>query len=85
MIISPMPFFHIHWFKDEALKWYTASIYRENETSNEWIVKYNDIVEWIKANIEKYDKHTRYKIEPETLTFKFRYERNYIVFNLKWM
>jgi hypothetical protein len=47
--------------------------------------KYLDIVDWIYNNVDKCEWHARWAIFGETeMCFKFRYERNYLMFVLRW-
>jgi len=47
--------------------------------------KYNEIVKWLKTNIGKYERHCRWGItDDDLISFKFRYEKDYILFTLRW-
>ena len=59
--------------------WYECSVRAEH------IDKYNEMTEWIVANIGKYKRHCRWCVTDTNLvSFKFRYERDYIMFTLRW-
>ena len=46
---------------------------------------YLEIIKWLQANIGKYERHSRWCVtEKNTVSFKFRYERDYILFTLRW-
>ena len=47
--------------------------------------KYIDIIEWLYSNVAKCERHTRWCITGDTTaSFKFRYEKDYILFTLRW-
>jgi hypothetical protein len=46
---------------------------------------YHDIIDWITTNIGKYERHTRWNImSDEVLKVKFRYQRDCMLFMLRW-
>jgi hypothetical protein len=49
------------------------------------IDKINEIIKWLEINIGKYERHCRWGItDDDIISFKFRYERDYIMFTLRW-
>jgi hypothetical protein len=49
------------------------------------ITKYNEMVKWLENNIGKHERHCRWSITNyDVCNFKFRYERDYIMFTLRW-
>jgi hypothetical protein len=47
--------------------------------------KYNEIVKWLETNIGKHERHCRWGItDDDLISFKFRYEKDYILFTLRW-
>ena len=59
--------------------WYECSV------SAEHIDKYVEMTEWIVDNIDKYKRHCRWCVtDTNIVSFKFRYERDYILFMLRW-
>jgi len=62
--------------------WHEIEIHCQDP--RESIEKYAEILEWIKQNIQGYKKHSRYRYAGNYLRFKFRYERDYLWFNLTW-
>jgi hypothetical protein len=46
--------------------------------------KFPKMINWLYANIDKPERHARWKIVDDTMQFKFRYERDYIMFTLRW-
>lgn len=78
------PYFQ-NWYKnDDIKKWYHCSI--QKNTINKLLLEYCEIVQWMNENIENCIKHSRWRInENQEIDFKFRYERDYILFLLRWM
>lgn len=59
--------------------WYECSVHAQH------LDKYNEIVAWLKNNIGKHERHCRWGItDDERISFKFRYEKDYILFTLRW-
>lgn len=73
-----------HWYKQEKPGWYEYTLDRHLGDSVAWMRFYVVVVEWINTNIDGAYKHTRWKLNPETATFKFRHERDFLLFILKW-
>jgi hypothetical protein len=49
------------------------------------IDRYFEILDWVEQNIGKYERHCRWCVtDTSTVNFKFRYERDYIMFTLRW-
>lgn len=46
--------------------------------------KHRLVVEWLYEKIDKCERHTRWVRFDECSKFKFRYERDYILFTLRW-
>lgn len=44
----------------------------------------NEILSWIIENIEGYQRHSRWDMTFEGIRVKFRYERDYLIFTLRW-
>lgn len=76
--------YDIHWYTNERPGWYEFRIDREQEFSYDWMNHYESIVLWIQSNVEMPERHARWIIHPEHATFKFRYERDYLRFVLRW-
>jgi hypothetical protein len=45
---------------------------------------HKDIINWMYDNIGKCHRHTRWRRNFECIYVKFRYERDYILFMLRW-
>jgi hypothetical protein len=59
--------------------WYECSIGAEHMN------KYVEMTEWLVNNIGKYKRHCRWCVtDTNIVSFKFRYERDYILFTLRW-
>ena len=59
--------------------WYECSVRAEH------IDKYVEMTDWIVVNIGKYKRHCRWCVtDTNIVSFKFRYERDYILFTLRW-
>jgi hypothetical protein len=59
--------------------WYECSVKTED------IDKYDEMTQWLLNNIGKYKRHCRWCVtDVNVVSFKFRYERDYILFTLRW-
>lgn len=74
----------IHWYTSEKSGWYEYRIDRTHPTSFEWLNHYDAIVNWLLENIDMPYRHARWMLHPEHAQFRFRYERNYLQFILRW-
>jgi len=46
---------------------------------------YTEIMKWLENNNSKFRRHTRWiTIDDGEMKFKFRYEKDYIMFTLRW-
>lgn len=64
--------------------WYEKTIDVSNSTDTDGLEKYMEIVEWIYAKLDNCEKHCRWKHHGHVLLFRFRYERDFTWFNLRW-
>jgi len=46
--------------------------------------KFPEMINWLYNNMGKPERHARWRIIDDTIQFKFRYERDYIMFTLTW-
>ena len=46
--------------------------------------KHTEMLEWIYDNIGKCEHHCRWQFDLDNLKYKFRYERDYLWFKLRW-
>lgn len=59
--------------------WHECSVRADN------IDRYFQIIDWVEQNIGKHTRHCRWCVtDTNTVSFKFRYERDYIWFRLTW-
>ena len=71
---------------DQVLGWaYTKPGWYEYTVNVEHIEKYNEITDWVQSNIGKFKRHSRWCVtDTNKVSFKFRYERDYVWFKLTW-
>lgn len=74
----------IHWVDNEKPGWYQYRIERTLPQAYEWLDYYDKIVQWIYENVDMPYRHARWMIDAEHSRFRFRYERNYLQFLLRW-
>ena len=59
--------------------WYECTVRAKH------LAKYNEIIKWLETNIGKHERHCRWCVtDDDIVSFKFRYERDYIMFTLRW-
>ena len=63
--------------------WYEIILHRDDPRIS--VTTMEDCICWITANIGKWQKHCRWCYGGNDLYFKFRYERDYLWFKLRWM
>ncbi len=54
------------------------------EDPRQTVLQFGDMVDWLVANIHGAKKHCRWIYRGNYLKFKFRYERDYLWFKLRW-
>ncbi len=70
---------------DEAGWEHTQPGWYECKVRAEHIDKYDEMTKWLVNNIGKYKRHCRWCVtDTNIVSFKFRYERDYIMFTLRW-
>lgn len=66
--------------------WHTHSIIL---VGNIWYVRCIEMINWLYDNIDKCERHARwyrvYRVSDGEFNVKFRYERDYIFFALRWL
>jgi hypothetical protein len=62
--------------------WYEVILHIENPP--ETIKRYEDTIQWIYDNIQGYHKHCRWHYAGNYLKYKFRHEKDYLWFKLRW-
>lgn len=73
-----------NWRDGEHPGWWYWTVERHEQDGKDWIIRYCGIVDWITENLDGAAKHARWTIDPEYAYFKFRYERDYLIFTLRW-
>lgn len=53
-------------------------------TQADFVNWYADIIEWVYNNIQNCEQHCRWAFEENKFCIKFRYERDYLHFALRW-
>jgi hypothetical protein len=72
-----MNFSLVRW--EKAPKWHEAKLKVESQ------VKFTEIFNWLEANIQGVKKHTVWRLtDGGILEIRFRYERDYEWFILRW-
>jgi hypothetical protein len=61
--------------------WYECRINAEREDRVDYFL---DIMEWLTQKIDKCNRHSRWILAQTEMCFKFRYERDYLLFMLRW-
>ena len=72
--------------------WYECSVrtedidkYDESSVEVKRIDKYLELIDWLYSNIGKCERHSRWRTTSDnTVSVKFRYEKDYIMFTLRW-
>lgn len=62
--------------------WYEVILHVEDPP--ETVNRFTQTIEWMKENIQGYKKHCRWYYAGNYLKYKFRYERDYLWFKLRW-
>lgn len=62
--------------------WYERVIYVSDPPDT--ITRYVEILEWMYDKLDNCERHCRWQYNGNHLYFKFRYERHYTWFNLRW-
>ena len=73
-----------NWYSSEKSGWHELTIRRQEPSLVEYQEWYCGIADWIMNNVDGAWKHSRWKIEQDHVIFRFRYERDYIRFVLRW-
>ena len=73
-----------NWYSGEKPGWHELIIPRPVSTLGEYLAWYNSVVDWIEANVDGASKHSRWKIDTGHAIFRFRHERDYLRFVLRW-
>lgn len=71
-----------HWYENEKPGWHHIRITRSDEAS--LLSEYAKMVTWVNTNIDNSVRHARWRVEIDGIDFKFRYERDFVLFTLRW-
>lgn len=63
--------------------WYEYTIKGQFDT-NSFEEKYMDIVKWLYESIDNCERHARWTLDLHIIHVKFRYEKDYSWFVLRW-
>lgn len=74
----------VNWSRKEKPGWYEKKWDHFDFIDINVIDHYTDIVDWIQQNVECPERHARWTIDVNSITFRFRYERDYLNFLLRW-
>lgn len=65
--------------------WYMYTCTATPGKYNDFIDRYHDIIEWLYTTFEKCERHIVWSITGDDVIFvKFRYEKDYMLFLLRW-
>jgi len=71
----------VYWWSNDKPKWHHVTI----DGQEYWpLDKLNEILNWMEINIDNPKRHCRWRMFQNYLEFKFRYERDVILFKLSW-
>lgn len=75
-----------HWDEKQKPGWPEYKIQNGEWIQNipKYLERYAQIVEWILTNVEMPYRHSRWKENYGTIIVRFRYERDYLRFILRW-
>jgi hypothetical protein len=73
---------HRRGWEETSKGWYEKVIYVADPPDT--INRYYEILEWMYEKLDNCEKHCRWMYSGNYLRFKFRYERHYTWFNLRW-
>lgn len=74
-----------YWDENKNSGWYECKLLNnESPYSSNYIQRYCDVVYWLKEHIPMCYRHTRWTADETGIRVRFRYERDYIMFTLRW-
>ena len=75
----------IHWDDRQKAGWYEQSWPHEPDADFDGVIdRYDSITRWITACVENAQRHARWTITADHMSFRFRYERDYLNFLIRW-
>lgn len=84
MVQSKMGVIYEHY--DSKVGWeHTKPGWHECSVEAKHVDRYFEIIDWVYTNVSKCERHCRWYVsDTSTVNFKFRYEKDYIMFTLRW-
>jgi hypothetical protein len=70
-----------HWYEDENNRWHHVFVPINNKEIKEF---YTEIIAWLYENVDNCLRHSRWRYNETGIDVKLRYERDYIMFTLRW-
>lgn len=64
--------------------WYMYTCAAKPYQFDIFLDRYHDIIDWLYLTFEKCERHVVWGLTHEVMFFKFRYERDYMLFLLRW-
>jgi hypothetical protein len=71
-----------YWNDNEKIGWHQAHVSLNSKNPT---IFYSDIINWLYDNVENCYRHCRWRSSIEGIDVKFRYEKDYIMFILRWL
>lgn len=66
-------------------KWHEIKLEHSDSTPLHYrFDKCNEVLQWIIENIQGYDKHCRWDMNVNSITVKFRHQKDCFLFALRW-
>jgi hypothetical protein len=65
--------------------WYEVHIRLENLNMANFAKQFEPIIEWLYTRIDNPERHARWSVVQHGMSFRFRHERDYILFKLTWL
>ena len=77
---------HSYWWDEHRnLVWHLCQLpVDESFDSEQFEEFYVEVVDWLYDNIENCERHCRWRWRADDILVKFRYERDLLVFTLRW-
>lgn len=72
-----------YWDDNKNIGWHEYRI-GISVHSYDFVNRYCAIVGWLEKNIPMHYRHARWTTDEEGIKVKFRYERDYLLFVLRW-
>ena len=79
------PFIDTVWSSDQNPNWYEYSIVSADfDHFKLYLDHFDNCIDWIEQNIDGWYKHVRFDVSDEKMNIRFRHERDFIIFLLRW-